>query len=60
MKKKYKIEINLFKENKQFFWCLRSYVGKNWCMENAGWEDTPIKAWKEAFDFYQNLKKCEN
>lgn len=39
-----------------FFWCLKSYSGKDWCMENAGWESSHETAWKAAYLFFVKYK----
>jgi hypothetical protein len=39
-----------------YFWILYEYCGE-WCNENAGWAETPEKAWGEAYSFYERYKK---
>ena len=57
----YKIEVHLYSNNnidtsKPFFWCLRSNSGQEWCTETAGWEDSHVKAWEAAYNFYRKYK----
>lgn len=57
----YKIEIHLYSNNdidnsKPFFWCLKANFGKEWCIENAGWEVTHEAAWKAAYHFCRKYK----
>ena len=61
MKTIYKIEVSLYSNNDMsdstpFFWCLKSYSGKDWCMENAGWESSHETAWKAAYLFFVKYK----
>jgi len=63
LKPVYKIEISLYSNNeidvsKPFFWCLKSCLGDDWCIENAGWESSHEAAWKTAYHFYLKYK-CE-
>lgn len=61
MKTIYKIEVSLYPNNNidefnPFFWCLKSYSGRDWCMENAGWEVSHKAAWETAYRFFVKYK----
>ena len=65
MKLIYKIEVDLYHNNiknksKPYFWCLKSYCGKNWCLDSSGWESSPQTAWNTAYEYYLKYKKMHS
>ena len=59
---RYMIEVCLFENNEYdpanpYFWCLKSYAGKEWCTDCAGWAASQEAAWNAALRYYMKYKQ---
>lgn len=61
MEKQFKIEVIMspFRNSNsyQYFWCLLSCAGKDWCVEYADYANSYEEAWTDARNFYKKYKE---